>query len=137
MKFWSFLRAFSRRRPAAELSLTFAAAAEAGALSTPQVLDFDPATLRWRDRSAADVEGYIAALPTAERAAFGDALRSWRDLGYAVFPQAIDHALIDAYLADIEELYDRRGRGALILGERFGIRPARELTREFRRGERF
>ncbi|MFQ3640942.1 MAG: phytanoyl-CoA dioxygenase family protein [Chloracidobacterium sp.] len=99
-------------------------------MASHTTLDFDPTTLPWIDQPDADVEGYLATLSAAEQAQVGDALRSWRDLGYALFPQAVDQATIDAYLADIEELYDRRDCGALILGESFGIKPVRELSRD-------
>jgi phytanoyl-CoA hydroxylase len=97
--------------------------------------DFDPQTLPWIDRPEADLEGYLRGLSKAEQDMFGPALRSWRDLGYAIFPQAVSHELIDAYLADIEELYAQRRWRALVLGESFGVQPVQALSRETLEGE--
>ena len=71
-------------------------------------LDFDPATLPWIDKPEADVDRYVA---NADTSALGYDLREkllqWKNFGYTVFEQAVSPALVDAYLADMEEFKDR------------------------------
>jgi phytanoyl-CoA hydroxylase len=67
-------------------------------------LDFDEAMLPWIDRRDADVDRYVRSLARAEPG-LRERLETWRDHGFVVLEQAIDHPLIDAYLADLDELF--------------------------------
>lgn len=66
-------------------------------------LSFDEATLPWIDRPEADIDHYFRSLAAPEER-LRERLASWRERGYVVLEQAVDHALIDAYVADLDSL---------------------------------
>src|SRR2546422_8887812 len=94
-------------------------------------LDFDPATLPWIDRNGADVDSYVAQTAAERDYDLREKLQAWKELGYAVFEQAVSHALIDAYLADIREFMDRHKEfSSLITAHAYGNVKANELSRD-------
>lgn len=96
-------------------------------------VEFEPHTLPWLDRPRADVDAYVAGLPPDELPAYDlrEALTGWRRLGYVMLPALIEPALIDAYLADLEELRRTRARRrTLVMVEGLGARPICELPEE-------
>src|SRR5882757_10741837 len=72
--------------------------------------DFDRDTLPWIDAVMTSVDDYVQSL--GETATTDDELRerllNWMQFGYAVLPGAVEHRLIDAYLEDVAELFERR-----------------------------
>lgn len=103
------------------------------ARETPR-LEFDADTLPWLDRPHADVAGYVRGLPAAERARapqLATQLLHWRQHGYLVLPGLIPLALIDALLADIDELLRTREQyGVEVLVEGLGARAIKDLSDE-------
>jgi ectoine hydroxylase-related dioxygenase (phytanoyl-CoA dioxygenase family) len=96
----------------------------------PPVDDFDPETLPWIDRANADIDGYVRGL-TALPSGYDlrAQLHRWRELGYVVFPNAVPHGLIDAYLADVEGAMRRHQElRTLVTHEVRGNVELRELT---------
>lgn len=98
-----------------------------------QILDFDRATLPWLDRYLGEIDAYVASL--GDDAPTGYDLREkllhWAQFGYVIFDQAIPHEMIDAYLADVDELYETRAqRGSMLNVEGFGEMPISELPEE-------
>jgi phytanoyl-CoA hydroxylase len=98
----------------------------------PPALEFDPATLPWIDKPDADVDRYVASVDTS---ALGYDLREkllqWKNFGYTVFEQCVSPALIDAYLADIDEFKDRHAEFSTVVeSSAHGQSTAKALTRE-------
>ena len=68
-------------------------------------LDFDERGLPWIDRPDADIEGYLKSLKSLpDSYDLGEKLAHWRELGYVVFENAADAALIDTYLQNLDEV---------------------------------
>lgn len=86
--------------------------------------DFERDTLPWLDRPAAEVDDYVESLGAGAPSEYDlrEKLMLWSQFGYATLPRAVDPALIDAYLEDVEELFERREGPTMLnlapLGER-------------------
>jgi phytanoyl-CoA hydroxylase len=95
-------------------------------------LDFDPETLPWIDRPDADVDRYLAELDSTTLGYdLREKLLQWKNFGYAVFEQAVSSALIDAYLADIDEFVARHQEfSTMITSETHGNARAKDLNRD-------
>ena len=99
--------------------------------AAPNPLEFDPVTLPWIDRDAPDIAGYVASLRRKPGYDLRAKLAQWHDEGIVAFPQLIPHALIDAFRADLDELFEDRARhGTRVLLEVHGIKPISETTLE-------
>jgi phytanoyl-CoA hydroxylase len=94
--------------------------------------DFDRATLPWMDAALATVDEYLESLGPAAAAEpdLRERLLMWMQFGYAVMPGAIEHELIDAYLADVEELFERREGPTMLTLDPLGLRPINTLSAE-------
>src|SRR5262249_19080932 len=66
--------------------------------------DFMPWMLPWIDRDGADIERYVKSL-RQEPVGLKQQLSEWRARGLVIFRQALDHALIDAYVQDLRDLF--------------------------------
>ncbi|WP_224245717.1 phytanoyl-CoA dioxygenase family protein [Hyalangium gracile] len=99
----------------------------------PKIMEFEPATLPWLDKPEADIEGYVKGLGGAvenPEELIGQ-LRSWRDNGFVILPRAIEPELIDALLADVDELFTNCSKYSILINsESKGIRPARDFKPE-------
>lgn len=107
------------------------AAPPAETVQRPHPKEFDPATLPWLDRPEADIEDYVRGLGGAAKdpELLIEQLKSWRNNGYVLLPQAIEPELIDALLADVQELFDDCSKYSILVhSESKGIRPAREFN---------
>jgi phytanoyl-CoA hydroxylase len=94
------------------------------------LVEFDRDTLLWLDRYQADIDAYVDTLGSNVPKDYDLrwALRHWMQFGFIVLPQAIDHALIDSYLADLAELIETRDRYHLrVLAEGLGVKPICEV----------
>jgi phytanoyl-CoA hydroxylase len=91
-------------------------------------LDFDPETLPWLDRQVSRVDGYLARTNGGEDrgSELREKLLHYAQFGYVTFPGLIDHRLIDAYLADVEELFEQRKLSTPVMIEGYGTRPVHE-----------
>ncbi len=98
---------------------------------TPR-LEFAPGSLPWLDRAQADVAAYVRALPAAERSEQLEArLLHWRRFGYVQLPNVVPHALIDAFLADMDELMNTRARHRVeVMVEGLGTQPIHAFSDE-------
>ncbi len=98
--------------------------------------DFDSGTLPWIDRADADVDRYFAELDSTTLGYdLREKLLQWKNFGYAVFEQAVSSALIDAYLADIDEFIGRHEEfSTMITSETQGNVRAKDLNRDQLRG---
>ncbi|MEZ5966696.1 MAG: phytanoyl-CoA dioxygenase family protein [Planctomycetota bacterium] len=98
-------------------------------------LDLPRKRLPWLDALRYHVEDYVRALPLAQRERF--ALRArlfqWMLHGYAVLEQAVEPELIDALLADVDEiLADPRHHSSLVLSNKHDHVPVRDVdSRDF------
>lgn len=98
-------------------------------------LDFAQDTLPWLDRYDGrsddlrrDVEAYVAGLDDADDD-LAEVLVFWAENGYFYFENAIDEALIDAYVADLEDLLEHRAGGDTLCSvEGLPISPVRDRT---------
>lgn len=101
-------------------------------------LDFDPNTLPWFDRPGADIERYLAGLRNLPRDYdLAESLRHFHQHGFVVFRNAVSHELVDAYLADLEELISRSRDFSTVIGhEHHGHKPIKELDPEALRSPR-
>jgi phytanoyl-CoA hydroxylase len=92
-------------------------------------LDFASGSLPWLDQQAPDIDGYLKSLkqPPANLRA---QLEHWSQFGFIRMPALVDHALIDAYLEDVDAVlaHPERTRVHLTI-EGFGERPACEFPR--------
>lgn len=95
-------------------------------------LAFPDALVPWLDREDADVEAYVRSLPAQPTGHdLAADLHRWRTDGYVLFEQAISHALIDQYLADLEELIEHHERYDVLINHHVrGIAAARDLSAE-------
>ncbi|HXU30832.1 MAG TPA: phytanoyl-CoA dioxygenase family protein [Thermoanaerobaculia bacterium] len=101
--------------------------------ASPERVEFDAATLPWLDRVYGEIDAYVDALPAAERPPYDlrEALIRWMRFGYMFLPGAIEVELIDAYLADLEEVRQTRDRHRVeVMVEGYGQRPISELPEE-------
>jgi ectoine hydroxylase-related dioxygenase (phytanoyl-CoA dioxygenase family) len=91
---------------------------------------FAPDTLPWLDRPFAGVDDYVSSLDGRAEDGLRERLLHWMQFGYVVLPAAIDHELIDAYLADVEEAFARREHSTNVMIEGYGVRALRECSPE-------
>ncbi len=79
-------------------------------------LDFDSESLPWLDAWGRELDGYIATVEDdpARRIELREQLVHWTHFGFLVLEKAIEPALIDAYLADLDELFERREHSPLV-----------------------
>jgi hypothetical protein len=94
--------------------------------------DFDRATLPWLDGALATVDEYVESLGDAAPVDYDlrERLLIWLQLGYAVIPGAIEHELIDAYLEDVDELFERREGPTMLTLDPLGLRAIDTLRAE-------
>jgi ectoine hydroxylase-related dioxygenase (phytanoyl-CoA dioxygenase family) len=81
------------------------------------VLDFDRATLPWLDRCLVEITDYVksAEPDPARQTQLREQLLHWMHFGYLTLPRAIEPELIDAYLADIYDLFDQREKHSVLI----------------------
>ena len=79
-------------------------------------LQFDLATMPWLDhmRLAIDAEVAKVTASPAERFTLRGQLLHFLHYGYVILENAIEHPLIDAYLADVYDLFDQRCLSTMI-----------------------
>jgi ectoine hydroxylase-related dioxygenase (phytanoyl-CoA dioxygenase family) len=94
--------------------------------------DFDQVSLPWLDRATVSVDDYISGLSLADDAKVEvrAKLLHWQQFGYVIFKKLIDPRLIDAYCADVEELFRGRNHSVLLTIEGHGVRQIREIAPE-------
>lgn len=94
--------------------------------------DFDRETLPWLDRVARDVDDYVSSLDgTAAEPDLRAQLLHWAQFGFVVVPGAVEHELIDAYLADIDELLaSREAHRTLLNVDGHGVLPVSACSPE-------
>jgi len=75
---------------------------------TPPPTDFDSKTLPWIDKANPDIEGFVKNFPKAAQLPYdlAEKLRLWNQNGFVILEQVLSEELIDAYLADVEELIE-------------------------------
>jgi len=95
----------------------------------PAGVGFRADTVPWLDRPAKRVDEYVDSVGDDDGSLRGQLLH-WMQFGYLVLPGAVEPELIDAYLADLEEAFERREFSVHLLGEGFGIKHLRDCTRE-------
>jgi ectoine hydroxylase-related dioxygenase (phytanoyl-CoA dioxygenase family) len=73
-------------------------------------LSFDQASLPWLDRILEEIVAYCRSVEPdpARQFALREQLLHWTHFGYVVLEGAIPHDLIDAFLADVDELFAER-----------------------------
>jgi len=101
--------------------------------TSPRKLDFDRATLPWLDRHLAEIQDYVAAqsLSPADQRQLRDRLLHWMTYGFAVLPQAVEHDLIDALLADIDTLFTHREKYSVsVLSNKHAYVPISKVAPE-------
>lgn len=79
-------------------------------------LDFEYATLPWLDKILREIDRYVASVetdPAAQHKLRGQLLFFMHN-GYVVLERAIEPELIDAYLADVYDLFDQRCLSVMI-----------------------
>jgi ectoine hydroxylase-related dioxygenase (phytanoyl-CoA dioxygenase family) len=96
----------------------------------PFSVGFSAETLPWLDRVSLTVDEYVSSVNGESEAGLRERLLHWLQFGYVVLPGAIEHSLIDAYLADVEEAFDKRELSVRLLIEGHGLRMLRECTPE-------
>jgi len=86
--------------------------------------------LPWLDRPAAAVDQYVAGLDLNEQARLDlrAKLLHWQQLGYVTFQGLIEPQLIDAYIADVEELFRERRHSVLLNIQGHGECQIRDTT---------
>lgn len=91
-------------------------------------LEFAAETLPWLDRMQAELDRVVAehAESPADRFALRSQLLQFMQHGYLVLPGAVPHQLIDAYLADVYDLFDDRRLNVLVSTVYNTYVPARE-----------
>jgi len=85
-------------------------------------LDFPRKRLPWLDALRFGVEDYVRSLPLteAERFALRTRLFEWMLHGYVVLEGAVEHELIDAFLADLDEvLANPAAHTSLVLSNKY------------------
>jgi len=95
---------------------------------TKKTLEFDSATLPWLDRILREMDAYLASVEPdpAERFRLRGQLLHFMHFGYVVFEGAVEHQLIDAYLADVYDLFDQRCLNVPISSHYNAYLPVRE-----------
>ncbi|MFD1142101.1 phytanoyl-CoA dioxygenase family protein [Larkinella insperata] len=75
----------------------------------PVLRDFPAKDLPWIDGKNPDIEGFVKQFPKAAHLPYdlAEKLHFWKKNGFVIFEQIISDDLIDAYLADVQELIDR------------------------------
>lgn len=96
--------------------------------SDPTAIGFSPQTLPWLDRPSLAVDEYVGSLDGQASEELRGQLLHWTQFGYVVLPGAIEHSLIDAYLADLNEAIAARKLSSRVLIEGHGVRPLNECT---------
>jgi len=105
----------------------------------PSPLDFRRKHLPWIDEVRYAVEDYVRAQPIsqAERFLLRHRLFHWMWHGYVVLEGAVEHALVDAFLADVEEvLANHRDHTTLILSDKYDHVKIRDAEPQFFFGQR-
>ena len=92
--------------------------------------EFAPDTLPWLDRAFVTIDEYVSSLNGDAAVGLRERLLHWMQFGYVVLPDAVEHSLIDAYLADIDEAFQGRELSVNVQTEEGGIRPLRQCTVE-------
>ena len=80
-------------------------------------LDYDRQTLPWLDRVLAEIVDYCRAAKTdpGEQYQLRERLLHWVHYGFVVLERAIPHELIDAFLADVHQLFEQRQRYRVVV----------------------
>ncbi len=94
------------------------------------VIEFDRATLPWLDRHTTAIDAYVDGLGDATPQDYDLRwmLRHWVQFGYVAFPAAIDPVVIDAYLADVDEILATREKfGMRVTAQHYGTRRIGDL----------
>lgn len=102
-------------------------------------LDFRRKRLPWVDEVRYAIEDYVRAnvAEPAARATLRQRLFDWMSLGYVVLERAIEHELIDAFLADVDEvLANHRDHTSLILSDKYDHVKIRDTDPRFFTGQR-
>ncbi|MFC5409200.1 phytanoyl-CoA dioxygenase family protein [Larkinella bovis] len=75
----------------------------------PILKDFPAENLPWIDKKNPDVDGFVKQFPKAAQLPYdlAEKLRFWNQNGYVILEQIISDELIDAYLADVQELIEK------------------------------
>lgn len=75
----------------------------------PVLHDFPAENLPWIDRQNPDIEGFVKQFPKASQLPYDltEKLHFWRKNGYVILEKVISDELIDAYLADVQELIEK------------------------------
>jgi hypothetical protein len=94
--------------------------------------DFDRGSLPWMDAALASIDEYVESLGDAAPSAYDlrEKLLVWMQLGYATLPGAIEDELIDVYLEDIAELFERRDAPTMLTLDPYGERAIDTLSAE-------
>ncbi len=102
-------------------------------------LDFRRRHLPWLDALRYAVEDHVRALDVDPAARFRlrQQLFHWMLHGYVVLPGAVEPALVDALLADLDEVMaDHRAHTSLVLSDKYDHRPIRETDPQHFFGQR-
>lgn len=102
-------------------------------------LDFRRKRLPWIDAARYVVEDYVRAQPLAPaaRALLRQRLFQWMAQGYVVLENAIEPALIDAFLADVDEvLANHRDFSCLVLSDKYDHVKIKDADPAFFFGQR-
>ena len=95
-------------------------------------LEFDRESIPWLDKYYLEIDAYVGAL--GERVPAYDLrekLIHWLRFGYVTFPGAVSDDLIDAYLADVDDLFaDHRSHHVHVNVEGIGITKICEVERD-------
>ncbi|RRB04337.1 phytanoyl-CoA dioxygenase family protein [Larkinella rosea] len=75
----------------------------------PVLKDFPNENLPWIDQKNPDIEGFVKRFPKALHLPYDltEKLHFWKENGYVILENVISEDLIDAYLADVEELIEK------------------------------
>ena len=105
----------------------------------PRSLDFRRKRLPWLDELRYGVEDYVRSLPItpAERFRLRAQLFHWMLHGYVVLEGAVEPALVDALLADVDEvLANHRDHSSLVLSDKYDHQKIRDTDPQFFFGQR-
>ncbi|WP_229311151.1 phytanoyl-CoA dioxygenase family protein [Larkinella soli] len=63
----------------------------------------------WIDKKDPDIDGFVRSFPKAPHLPYdlAEKLKSWRNDGFVILENVISQELLDAYLADVQELIER------------------------------
>ncbi|GAB3251404.1 hypothetical protein GCM10027347_09820 [Larkinella harenae] len=75
----------------------------------PVLKDFPTENLPWIDQLNPDIEGFVRVFSKAAQLPYNlaEKLQFWHKNGYVILEKAISEDLIEAYLADVQELIDQ------------------------------